>query len=330
MDKKVFDAELKGKFEGGNWKWKLHFDFQSSLWEVVCSRNGAVANLKKLLFSAIGDAITPYVSCQVDKNYVSEGFSGDFSLSTHSGNNATDTELAACQNSVTDALTSFFKSDSAAATAIANSIESTMKAAEAARIALNCTRRRQRFVVNFPELPKRINWVKKVDMQSVLNDFESLLTPNTPPIKFCTIAKRLQKSTHAITQNKFLQNFSADFERAIEFLQEKLNLDDENNRRIWLSPDVDMLALGFAPSRRGNWKITLRICGNTANPKLKKVLEKCNAIAGLKRKHDGLWSCDIGPIKDLATFRRVAWRRYAKLYRQIRKICLEIYSSDAE
>lgn len=129
MDKTVFDAELSGSFEGGDWKWALHFDCQSPRWEVVCSRNGAVANLKKILFSAIGDAITPYMPeyCRpVDENYVSEGFSGDFSLSIHSGKNATDTELAACQNSVTDALASFFKGDSAAATAIAVSVEVTI------------------------------------------------------------------------------------------------------------------------------------------------------------------------------------------------------------
>ena len=301
-----------------------------------CSRNGAEApELLDVLLSAFVDVLkkredvrrsrVPVETPPLENSCVGEGLVGEFSLSSKNDGELTEAELASCQTSIRDAFTEFLETHPDDATFITDNAMMAVRALNAARQVRALMQRRPVRTWDFPELPKRIRWATPApDMQQIRFDLLATLSSESSDHEMLRNCQKLQKELQQSKDTRIMAYFKSDFDRALELLDEKLNLHGLA-RRISLPGDIT-LRLGFLPSRYAAWRLKLEFIDIARDSAKADILAaRITEIPGLKRRGNRLWRVSLGPIGDLATFRKAAWPVYVRVYNQLRAICLEIF-----
>ena len=319
-------AVLSG--EVGSVSWKLNFQYDVRTYEcrMTCKRNGADDSaLLDLLLTAFVDVLKkrfPPEELPLENSNVGEGLTGEFLLSSKDDGELTEAELASCQASIRDAFAEFLEAhpdDTAFITDQARMSARVMNAARKARAAMS----KREYPFDFPELPKRIRWATPApDIRQMRLNLLATLQSDDSEKEMRVSCQRLQNELQRSKDARVMEYFKSDFERVQELLDEKLGLNGLA-RRMTL-PESTVLRLGVLPSRYAAWRLELEFFSlHHANAAL--LSARIGEIPGLKRRGDNLWRLSLGPIGDLATFRKVAWPTYVKVYNQLRAICLEIF-----
>ena len=292
-------------------------------------KNGAEApELLDVLLSVFADVLRkriPSGEPPLENSCVGEGLVGEFSLSCKDDGELTESELAACQTSIRDAFTEFLETHPDDATFITDNAMMAVRALNAARQVRALMQRRPVRTWDFPELPKRIRWATPApDMQQIRFDLLATLSSESSDHEMLRNCQKLQKELQQSKDARIMAYFKSDFDRALELLDEKLNLHGLA-RRISLPGDIT-LRLGFLPSRYAAWRLELEFIDIARDSAKADILAaRITEIPGLKRRGNRLWRASLEPIGDLATFRKAAWPVYVRVYNQLRAICLEIF-----
>ena len=326
MDTAILSGEV------GWISWRLEFRYDGSVdCRIKCVQNGVeTPELLNMVLSAFADVVREHVSPKeppIDNSSVEEGLVGHFSLSVKEEGEPTESELAECQAAIGASLAEFMEAHPDEANEITGNAILAARAADAARMALAFARRRPARTLDFPGLPKRIRWATPApDIQQMRMDLLATLQSGGSPREIVANCKKLQNELQRSKDARVMAYFKADFERAQELLDEKLELHGLA-RRIDLPEDL-ILRLGFLPSRSAAWRLELQLHDFSQDSAKVAVLSaKLGTIPGLKRRSDGFWRISLGPIGNLAAFRKAAWPVYVRVYNQIRAICLEIFPS---
>ena len=315
-------AVLSG--EVGSVSWKLNFQYDVRTYEcrMTCKRNGADDSaLLDMLLTAFVDVLKkrfPLEELPLENSCVGEGLTGEFSLSSKDDGELTEAELASCQASIRDAFAEFLEAHPDDTAFITDQARMSARVTNAARKARATIKRRS---FDFPELPKRIRWATPApDIRQMRLDLLATLQSDDSEKEMLVSCRRLQNELQRSKDTRVMEYFKLDFERVQELLDEKLGLNGLA-RRMTL-PENTVLRLGFLPSRYAAWRLELEFFSLHHAAILS---AKIGEIPGLKRRGDNLWRLSLGPIGDLATFRKAAWPTYVRVYNQLRAICLEIF-----
>ena len=312
---------LTGEF--ADYSWRLVFQYDESYrCQLTCNQNGSPNDaLEDCLLQAIGDAVKQYLpdDAPLPPSVVGEGLTGDLALFDQNDRELTEAELATCRGSLRDALTVFLESHPDAKQEIVQKI-SEASSALAVISKINKMTAHRKNTLNFPELPKSIRWRPSTPKhQQMQMDLSTVLRSGEPARRILAASKRLQKNLQAVDDIQLMEDFNIDFDRAMELFEEKLGLC--NMAFALRTPDDTRISLSFIPSQRGRWYLELEVAESPTDA----LIAKVGRLSGLKRRTKGLWRISLGPINDMATFRKTAWPVYAKVYRALRKICLEFY-----
>ena len=326
MDTAILSGEV------GRISWRLEFRYDGSVdCRMECKRNGAEApELLDVLLSVFVDVLKKRVPAEtplLENSCVGEGLVGEFSLSCKDDGELPESELAECQAAIGATFAEFLETHPDEANEITGNAILAARAADAARMALAFAQRRSARTLDFPELPKRIRWATPApDIQQMRMDLLATLQSGGSPREIVANCQNLQNELQRSKDARVMAYFKADFERAQELLDEKLELHGLA-RRIDLPEDL-ILRLGFLPSRSAAWRLELQLHDVSQNSAKAAVLSaKFGTIPGLKRRGDGFWRISLGPIGNLAAFRKAAWPVYVSVYNRLRAICLEIFPS---
>ena len=311
--------------EVGSVSWKLNFQYDGAYeCRMTCKRNGADDSaLLDLLLTAFVDVLKkrfPPEELPLENSCAGEGLTGEFSLSSKDDGELTEAELASCQASISDAFAKFLETHPDDAAFITDNARMSARVTNAARKARATIKRRS---FGFPELPKRIRWATPApDLRQMRLNLLATLQSGDSEKEMLVSCQRLQNELQQSKDARVMEYFKSDFERAQELLDEKLGLNGLA-RRMTL-PETTLLRLGLLPSRYAAWRLELELFSlHHANAAI--LSAKISEIPGLKRRSDNLWRLSLGPIGDLATFRKTAWPTYVRVYNQLRAICLEIF-----
>ena len=321
-------AVLAGEFAGGSWRCEFQNDGSSEDCRMKCLRNGAeVPELLDVLLSVFADVLRkriPSGEPPLENSCVGEGLVGEFSLSCKDDGELTESELAACQTSIGSSFAEFLETHPDDATWITDQVRMSARVMNAARKARAAMSKRE-YPFDFPELPKRIRWATPApDMQQIRFDLLATLSSGSSDHEMLRNCQKLQKELQQSKDARIMAYFKSDFDRALELLDEKLNLHGLA-RRISLPGDIT-LRLGFLPSRYAAWRLELEFIDIARDSVKADILAaRITEIPGLKRRGNRLWRASLEPIGDLATFRKAAWPVYVRMYNQLRAICLEIF-----
>ena len=322
-------AVLVGEFAGGSWRCEFQNDGSSEDCRMKCLRNGAEApELLDVLLSVFADVLRkriPSGEPPLENSCVGEGLVGEFSLSYKDDDELTESELASCQASIRDAFAEFLEAHPDDATFITDQVRMSARALNADRQVRALMQRRPVSTLDFPELPKRIRWATPApDMQQMRLDLLATLSSGSSDHEMLRNCQILQKELQQSKDARIMAYFKSDFDRALELLDEKLNLHGLA-RRISLPGDIT-LRLGFLPSRYAAWRLELAFIDIARDSAKADILAaRITEIPGLKRRGNRLWRVSLGPIGSLPTFRKAAWPIYVRVYNQLRAICLEIF-----
>ena len=311
--------------EAGSVSWKLNFQYDVRTYEcrMTCRRNGADDSaLQDLLLTAFVDVLKkrfPPEELPLENSNVGEGLMGEFSLSSKDDGELTEAELASCQASIRDAFAEFLETHPDDATWITDQARMsarTMNAARKARAAMRI--RKHPFV--FPELPRRICWRAVPNHQQMRLDLSTILQEGAPKRSVLNACRRMEKNLQLVKDAPVMQDFKVDFDRALELIDERLG-----RTNVFL-PDGNQIDFELVSPRRGHWVMQWELWDHSSDKSQNDLLAaKIGEIPELKRLNDKHWQVDVGPINDMATFRKKAWSVYVKVRNQLHAICIEIY-----
>ena len=327
-EEKMGTAVLAGEFPGGSWRCEFRQDGLADC-RMKCMKNGSEApELLDVLLSVFADVLRkriPSGEPSLENSCVGEGLTGEFSLSSKDKGELTEAELASCQASIRDAFAEFLETHPDEAKLITENAMLSARALNAARQVRALMQKRPVSTFDFPELPKRIRWATPAtDMQQIRLDLLATLSSGSSDHAMLRNCQKLQKELQQSKDARIMAYFKSDFDRALELLDEKLNLHGLA-RRISLPGDIT-LRLGFLPSRYAAWRLELEFTDIARDPDKADILAaRITEIPGLKRRGNRLWRVSLGPIGSLPTFRKAAWPIYVRVYNQLRAICLEIF-----
>lgn len=322
---------LTGNFAGGEWRWEFTYSSSSDN-RFVCKRNGSEdEELKTAVLEAMTEAVAPRVTekgLSITASDVAEDLNGGFSLSCAEGRILTSVELEELKASLRNALTAYMDSDPDAGKKI---VENAWLSARARAAALKVREivSRKRNTLNFPELPKRIRWaMPSPDIHAMRLDLLATFQAMESDRGLLASVQKLQKNLQQRQDANVLKNFKSDYDRARDLLDEKLDLSGLG-RSIRL-PGDRRLRLEFIILRSGRWQLQLefRTPSSLGASKSAILSARIGELPGLKRRRgaEGVWYISLGPVNDLAAFRKTAWPVYVRIYNALRAICLEIFA----
>ncbi len=203
-------------------------------------------------------------------------------------------------------------------------INTSLKAKEDA---VRCPRE-QRRIFNFPELPERVGWASGANIPQMQRDWEVALSPESPAAAVFSAIGRLRDSLDNFEREIVLRDFGANFDLALDFLQEKFNLDYEYPQRFCFGNTETKVMFGFLPSRRGDWRLYVQTVGGEGfDDEFRDAVQKaCDALPEFKRKRYGYWVRNLGKINDLATFKKSGYVPFKQLHHILRHLCAQIHA----